>query len=58
MTLVHPFQPRVSCDSVVSMVLLVLMMFKVLLNDPVLGTRVLSSAENTSGFTSSTSKTL
>lgn len=38
MTRLHPFQPRMSCDSMVSMVLLVLLMFKVLFSDPVPGT--------------------
>lgn len=38
MTFVGPFQPRMSCDSVLSMVLLVLLTFKVLFSDPVLGT--------------------
>lgn len=38
MTLVAPFQPRISYDSMVPMVLLVLLMYKVLLSDSVPGT--------------------
>lgn len=42
MTLVGPFQPSISYDSMVPMVLLVLLMYKVLLSDSVPGTEDVS----------------